>query len=532
MPTLLLIFCLALGGNNSCAGRHIRNTPHATLQVDVALLKPLLDEVESCDNPTVRVFLRLKIAAYLWVHPSDSLNPTSVAEDALVDLRAHDKEMPALYADKFRRELVAQLKAHAPDSPALLVEGDKTDHRTDIEVAYSLLAQDGGADKAVGIVQRSIMGGKDPGAVIVPFLHRLETVNVGDVSKVLDSIMSAEESRQGSISASTLFRLKHLFVRDQTPQQLQRRYMTIVINRAGDVEASRASVVDTYTILTDVLPVVEKQFPDLYNVASARQAALAAQVPNGTLERLLVEKRVSQSSDPLGQLIAEADAASDPSLKEDLRVEAAQLALEKGQTRTAIELVVGLEPKTDDGWLWRDQFIGGSIDQALDKGDVEVAQYGAGQIHSATVHSSALQKIALHQQESNDLAGARDTLDSALKIIKDSDDSADKAVALLELATSYLKVDSQRAPELVRAAIKTINSTAAVTRKVAGSDNIHPSDAENIMKLAYKIVPTFQAMGAVNEYDALELAKYIQRPELKIAAKLGVYTVPSAAYKK
>jgi hypothetical protein len=532
MSTLLLIFCLALSGNNSCAGRHNRNTPRASSQADVAVLDPLLEQVNSCDDPTVRVFLRLKIAAYLWGHPSGSLRPESVAEAALADLRAHEKDMPALYADQFRKELLAQLKAHAPNSPALATEGDKTDHRTDIEVAYSLLAQDGGADKAVGIVQRSIIGGKDPGMVIVPFLHRLEKVNADDVPKVLDAIMSAEESRQGSISAGTLFRLKHLFIREQTPQQLQRRYLAAVINRAGDVDASRAAVVDTYTVLADVLPVVEKQSPDLYNVASARLVQLAGRVPSGTLEHLSVEKRVSQSSDPLGQLIAEADAANDPSLKEDLRVEAAQLALENGQPRTAIELVIGVDPKTDDAWLWRDQFIDGAVDRALDQGNMEVARYGTDQIHSAIARSSALEKIALHLQASSDPAGARDTLNAALKIIKASEDSADKAVALLNLATSYMKVDSQQATELVRTAIKTINNTAAAARKVEANGDTHPRDVENVMKIAYRIVPAFQTISAVDEYGALELAKDIQRRELRIAATLGAYTAQSAADKK
>jgi hypothetical protein len=491
----------------------------------------LLEQIDSSEDPTLRVFLRLKVATYLWKTPSAPVKPESLVSAALADLRAHEKEMPALYVKLFRRELLAQLKAHAPEAAARLSDEYKPSPRTELEVAYSLLGQESGPDKAVSIVQRSIADGRDMGPIVVFFLDRLEKVNPAEVPKVLGSLTSAEESRPGFLSAELLFTLGHLFVREQTPKDLQRRYFAVVINRAGDTEAPPASVVDIYNTLASILPVVERQNPGLYATAGARLSQLAGRMPSGALERLSIDKRVSQSGDPLSQLMIEADAANDQALRGDLLTRAAQLALEKGQTKTAIELAVKLEPKSADARLWRDQFMEGAVDRALDKGDVELARYGAGRIESAAVRSSALQKIALNLLAANDLAGARDTLKSALKLIESLDDSADKAVALLDLAGSYVKVDSQRAPELTRVAVKTINKTPAVMRGADVSGGEHFADVENLMKIAYRIIPTFQELGAADGYAALDLAKGIQRRELRIAATFGAYTGPPATDK-
>jgi len=521
MPTLLLLCFLLLGSSNFCDPHAARNTPAPVPQSDTTLFNPLLEQIDSSEDPTLRVFLRLKVAAYLWKNPSASIKTESLVMAALADLRAHEKEMPAVYVNQFRRDLLAQLRAHAPEAAARLSDEYNPAPRTELEVAYSLLGQEGGADKAVGIVHRAIADGRDLGQIVVFFLNRLDKVKPAEVPKVLGSLMSAEESHPGSISSELLFTLEHLFVREQTPKELQRRYFAVVINRAGETEA--ASVVDIYNTLTTILPVVEQQYPDIYATAGARLSQLEGQMPSGALERLSVDKRVSQSSDQLAQLLIEADNAKDQTLKQDLLTRAAQLAQEKGQTKTAIELALKFEPKNARERLWLDQFVDRAVDQALKKGEVELARYGAGRIESRFIRSSVLEKIALTLQGANDVSGARDTLKSALTLIESLDDSADKAVALFDLANAYVKVDSQRAPNLIRAAVKTINKLPAVSRGPNDNGDTHLADVENAMKIAYVIIPAFQEFGGVDNYAALDLAKDVQRRELRIAATLGAY---------
>ncbi len=531
MGILLLTFCLILSTNTSYSRLFDNTTSAVPSQTNDAPLNALLDEIEAVDEPALRVFLRLKITAHLLDASTESDRLRVVAAKTLADLREHKEEIPDLYANLFRSELTAQMKAYALESAVPSVEQVKVEPRPELEVALSLLGQENGIAKAVNIVESYLAGGKDPGPIIVPFLRRLEKVNSTEVPNVLNAVISVEETHPGSISARTLFTLKHLFVSKQVPQDLRLRYFAAVINRAGEIEPSPSSAVDIYTILVDVLPSLEKQAPELYYTANARLPQLVAHVPKKTLERISVEKRVRESSNPLVQLMVEKDSVSDPSLKEELQVEAARLALEVGKTRMAIELVVKLQPKEDKERLWRDQFIEKVVGSAAERGDVEVARYGISQIQSAAVRLTALEKVALQLQASDDSAGARDALNSALRLIEAWDDDADKAAALLDLASIYLKVDSSRAPEIARAAVKTINKIPSLSRRADLTETARLVEAEKVMKVAYSIVPTFRALIMADKPRALTIAKEIRRQELKTAVNVSVYISQSAANK-
>jgi len=528
MPTLLLIFCLALNGSNSCVKHATKSVPSPSSQYQASVLISLLEQVDTCKEPALRVFLRLKVATYLWSKPSGSLKPETIATTALADLREHEKEIPALYVTQFRKNLIAQLQLHAPELARALAENDNLDTRTDLEVAYSLLSQEKGSEQAVRIVQDSIGGGKDPGPIIVPFLHRLETIKSSDVPKVLNAVISQEEIQPGTISSGTLFQLKHLFIRQQTSEELQNRYLLAVVHRAGQTDGNLGSLVDMYTILADLLPEVEKRNPELYYSASVALTELAKRVPKRTLDRISLDKRVRASNDPLARLMAEMEAVTDPSLKEDLQIGAGQLALENGQIQLAINLVVKLEPKNEQARVWRDQFIEQAVVSAIDNGNIGMAELGAGQIRNASVRSSVMQKVALYFQKSKEPGRAHEALIFAQDAVNTLGDSNEKAVALLNLANSYIQLDSSRSMELVRVAIKIINkvNNPESEQRVQIGDDQQRTSAEGMLIIAYRLVPTFQLLGATDESTALNLAQKIQRQELRIAATFGAYTHP------
>lgn len=531
LSKLFLFFCLILNGGNPYAADIDRGGSVTSSQADPVPLTRLHDEAGASKYPALRVFLRLKIAAYLRSNPSDSLKLESVARLALEDIRTHENEIPAPYRELFRKDLLVQLRAHSPAAAAELSKDYEPDRRTEIQAATSLLGQENGVPKALEIVRYIISGGKDLDPSMVFFLRRLDKVDRAETHNVLGAIMSVEESRPGSISAANLFTLEHLFIREQTPQALQRRYLAVLINRAGGAEANPASMVDIYTTLTAALPEVQKQLPDLYSLAAARLANLEDRMPRATLERLAVENRVGQSTDPLGQLIAEAEAAKDQTLKDELLVKAARLALEKGEAWTAIELVVRLKPDNYHSRVWRDEFIAVAVGRALEKGDTRTAWYGIEQINSPSSRSSALQKAALYFQASGDAAGARGALDSSFKLIKDLESDADKAAALLDLSGCFMKVDEVKAEDVMRAAVKYINRAYGGERGLGTAADSCAGDAESKIKIAYRIVSAFQTLGSVDGLRAREVAKDIKILELRVAAELGTYGGPPATDK-
>jgi hypothetical protein len=532
MHAQVLALSLIFGISNPYLRPVNSDSPQAASLCADTSISLILNRVGAVDDPTLRVFLRLRIAIYLWGAPSGTACPDHVAtaaEGVEADLRDHDQEMPKLYARSLRQSFLAQLKLHDPVLAARLTGGHKPERHTDFQVAYSLLAQKGGASMAVGLAQRSLAGGEDPGgAAAAFFLHKLDKESPAEVSKLLDAVVTAEERRPGSFSADTLLTLKHMFLRGQTPQDLQSRYLSTVINRAGDKDADLSSVTDFYIVLADALPLVEKQLPSLYGTAGARLSELAGRMPARTLERIDLGKRLSQSADPFGQLMIELDSAKDPSLRQALLAEAAPRALANGRLRTAVDLAVQVNPAAGEDAMWRDQLLGEVVENALTSKDAEVAKYAASHIQSPAVHSSALQKIALYFRSADDLTGAREALDAARKLTESAEAGVDKATALLDLAGTFTKVDEQRAWEIADAAVEIINHIPPPDRKAAPGSTERLSYAENMMKIAYRIVPAFHALGVRNLKDAVKRAEDITHQGLSLAAELGARTgVPS-----
>jgi hypothetical protein len=64
-----------------------------------------------------------------------------------------------------------------------------------------------------------------------------------------------------------------------------------------------------------------------------------ARLPNDTVERSAIAERIRQGEDRLSQMITEADSATSPSLKNDLLIQAAQIALTE-KNRNSIGVAV------------------------------------------------------------------------------------------------------------------------------------------------------------------------------------------------
>jgi hypothetical protein len=523
MSTILLSFCLILKGISPCAvGLRLGVIP-ASQQTDGGSSRALLEQVDLSKDPTLRIFLRITIATYLRSNPCASISPESVIRDASHDFSNHEKEIPDLYVDLFRKKLFVNLKASDSKQAPIPTEEDKRNRLSDAQIAYTLLTQKGDVPKALEYAQRNISTSKVLDPYLVSFLRELDKLRRADIPKLLGMIMSAEESHPGFLSGNSFFTLKHLFVREQTPKELQQRYLAALINSPSVTDVKAPSIAEIYAILSAVLPEVQKLSPDLYNSAVVRLSRLSVRLSDEERERLATEQRINQSADPLAQLLVEADVAKSQILKDDLLTKAAQLSLDRGNVRAAIELVLKLRSNNGDIALWRDQFIEGAVESALKKGNVEAARYGSAQIRAVTIRSSALQKIALYFQASGDTANAREMLNFAFKLVDFLDDDANKAAALLDLTEPFIKVDKERVGNLIHTTVKTINRVHAVTRDIDDAHGTRLHYSLEAMKIAYKIGPAFQKLADVDQFVALDLAKDIQSQELKIAARLGVY---------
>ncbi|MDT4953065.1 MAG: hypothetical protein QOJ02_1203 [Acidobacteriota bacterium] len=522
----LLACCLILiGGSLSVGQQPGQNDARHARQRAEALLSKLPDQIKLMDEPTMRVFLRLRIVKFLWDNKLENLSDTTeeMAAEALADIQKYEKEIPELYESSFRSELLALLQLHAPALAARLTEryGLNETH-IQADTAHQLLYTKDGMKRAVEMMREIIRTGQLPPNIEF-FLSDLEDAQPAETISLLADLLTIEERRPGTISWENIFLLKHFYISKNAPPELQARFLTLLINKS-----SRLSILPqqdrtvAYRLLAATLPKIQELLPNLYSLAASQMSSLGASAPKFTLEREDVTKRIEQSNDELAQMIAEAEATKDSSLKERLLVEASQLALKKGQLKVAIDLVMKVESEDSHHLLWRDQFLGDVIQQAIKEADLIVADYGVSKIRSPLKRASIMQIFAAHFFKLNDLVSARERLSNAVKLIESAENNADKAVAFLKTIPLFIKVDNQRALEVAQAAVKVINNIPGPNPEdkpgsAARSDYI----SKTMMPIAWHLIPAFRSLAETDSLGTFSLADSIMRREIKASANFG-----------
>lgn len=532
MVKYFLIICLIASIGNLCYGQQL--LPEANQQarsnVESDLYK-LADEIKLMDEPTFRLFLRIRLATFLWSR-SKNIEAASraeiIAQDALADLEAHEKEIPSLYAKLFRRDLLALFQLHLPALAAHMVEQDKVEQknsRNEFEIAYSMLDSKNGTRPAVDMVRRNLSSGQDPKNMLIYFLGQLEQQNSPELQRLLTEIVAIEEKKAGTVPVNTLLQIIKFYLKDETPTELRGRYFAVIVRtvelnyKGFDQNLMHFS----YQVLNNVvLPGIRSLIPSLYPHAQSVTATLAGRIPQSALDQIAIRNRINQSADPLNQLIVEANATKDESLKESLLIEAAQLAMGKGQLKLALDLLP--ESSNDPNYrLWRDQFLGDLVNTALKTKDTEMAGYAASKINSPLRRASALEKIALDYFEAKKLAYARELLNDAVKAIEKSEGDAEKAKEYLNITLAFMKIDEVRVTEMIQAAIKSINNIPQPKIEEKADSAARQAYAKTLTEIGWNIVPVFRSFAQKDEIGTFLLASGIQRREAKAFAIFGAY---------
>jgi hypothetical protein len=535
----LCLLLIAVGFCVPCAAQTAQPAaPPESVQRSEDALSDALDQVKAVDEPTLRVFLRLRIATSLWRSSyRGKVKVETVASEAVVDLQNNIDKVPASYANWFRRDLLAQLSLHAPAVAAGLTkeyELNEQESRTQVGVASAMLDSKGGADSAVKLVSGSLAQGAALDPALDFFLLKLKEKQPAALTPLLTQIVAVLEQRPAAASVDALFRLKHFYVASGTPREVQERYLAVTVGATREAASGgdQREMEKAYNLLQGILPALADRQPALFAAASQQAAALTTRLPRAFIEQADIYQRVRQAANPLDQLIVEANATKDESVRARLLAEAAQLAHAKDQPQLALELVTKIRlDSSDSRMMWRDQFLADIVGRALDGKNVELARKAATHINSALNRSAALQKIALHNLAAGDSQGAQSALAEAQKLITSAaDDDVNKVVALFNLSAACFKVDEPQAFGLAQAAVSLINKGA----KPEANKGANPGggDIEAKMKVASSVIPAFRTLATKDSAGALSLAQTIQYPELKAPAFFGASmgaSVPAGA---
>lgn len=486
------------------------------------------DQVKSIKEPMLRIFFKLKLVTLLWndkYRSTSSLAPELLVIEALDDLKAHESKMPAMYVKSFRAELLGLVQLYAPALFADIGKQSKTkvnDDSDQLDVAHSLLGKNGGVTSAVETV-RHILNNKnnksDLKGSLFFFLFKLEKEQPTEFLSLLAEILSVAEQNPGRISVESLFWLKMFYLRDNSSAQLKARFIDTAV---GTIEAGLNHPDQdqsySYQLLSFLSFMVRNSQPSLYIRINNLMAALNGSIPKKTRDWMDLQSRIEQSSDPLNELMREADLSNDSSIKQELLIQAAQLAKSKGQLKLAVELADKIEKNR---LLWRDQFLSEIVDQGIQTKDPDFAYSVACKIDSISSRTNAIRKVVAYLSKSNDVGRARELLNSAVTQINSSKNSMEKIRSLLFVAAAFIKIDEGLVIETTQAAIKVSNDILRTKPEDSRESEARKSYDQSMIEIASGLIPLFRYIAAGDEFRAYGLASDFQNKEMSAAAIFG-----------
>jgi len=518
-------FLLLLTTGSVCLAQNIQDETSFARQRANELIEDLPAQIKKVDDATIRVFLRLRLATFYWSELSEQSRERARALtlSGLQDLDEHRADLVPLYADSFREDLLALLEVHAPDLAARHRAGADTTERVTpgnpYDVAYAMLRTKGQAALAVQTLTRALSGGEAPTMTISYFLSELQRQQPSLVPQLLSDILSVQERRPGTLSVEMLFWLLDPYVWRNNRDDVKRRFLSVTV--AATAESYQWSdlgkLATAFNLLRVTVPLTQKLVPGIYAQAAAQLATVRARLPNETVERSAIAERIRQSEDTLSQMITEANSATSPSLKNDLLIQAAQFALTKGKLQLSFDLAMSVS-SDENSKTWQQQFLSELVRRAVENKDAKLGLTVASRIEMPLARAEALQRLALLFFNLKDLWKAKESLVESLKLIRGSDNSPEKAIALLTSLRVFARVDRAMVPDVAEEAIKALNALQFTAR----NDKPQPEPTRRaLMSVVWNTMPSFEALVQWDELGALNFVEKIERVELRTVAGFG-----------
>src|SRR5215213_346737 len=512
---------LLLTSSQFCLAQDAQEQMPFAKQRALELVASLPAEIKTIDDATVRVFLQLRLATFQWSelteHSPERARATTLS--ALKDLDEHRADLVPLYAGLFREDLLALLELHAPDLAARYRAGADTNEKVTpgnlYDVALSMLRTKGQAALAVQTLTRALRDGDPPTLTSTYFLSELRRQQPTLVPQLLSDILSVQERRPETLSIEMLSWLVDPYVWRNEREDIKRRFLSVIV--AATAESYQWSdpgeLATAFDLLRVTVPLIQKLLPQIYPQAAAQLATVRARLPNDTVERSAIAERIRQSEDRLSQMITEADSATSPSLKNDLLIQAAQIALTEKKPQLAFDLAMSVSTD-DNSKVWRQQFLGELVKGAVENKDAKLGLTIASKIESPLARAEGLQRLALLFFNLKDLWKAKESLIESLKLIRGSDNTPEKAIALLRSLRLVVRVDHAMIPDVAEESVKVLNALQ-FDKPQTGP----PPRA--LMEIAWNTMPSFEALVQWDELGALNFVEKIQRIELRTVAGFG-----------
>lgn len=482
----------------------------------------LENQVREIPFVSVRVFVRYKIASWLWENGKDETGRAEqLAVKAIEELYKHKTEISSF--SSLSSDLFTLLETNAEEKAKKLSAKYNLTSEDDLNNADSLLNKKDGEKLATDKLLQSLTNQTELAPAAITLMSQLHSRKSPELLRILAAIVNFQETGKINFSADLLSSIAYHFQDSIVPNDLRIRFFGIVLNTARNAfQMPNSDVSSAYNLLNIVTPEIAKNAPDFLGEASALQNALSTRVSQKTKEARDKFERINNSNDKLDALISEAEKTENKIEKYRLYVQAAQLALKEEKLRLSVDLVEKTIEENSEGFplafrnQWHDQFLGNVVQQALKKDDVDSADYATKKIVDKLFLAETLRKTAIYYSEKQDFISAVDSFDKAFKLAANSDEAIKKVYSLIGLISTAQKIDKNRVSEVTARTAKAINAIPTLDNDDKPGTENYKNYIKSIMTINYNLLPVISNLAKENKLEATNFANQINRKEIKI----------------
>ena len=493
------------------------------------VLARALDNIKKMDEAGLRLSARNQILSYLVSDkaPSDEKQAlaTQIARDALIDLREHSEEINPFMLSYLSNDLGSWIQKHQPN---LIEDFEKTikptlrvDASQQIRSLFEL--EDGDTLAAKRIRQELVDQGSLKGLNF--WLDELMRRNSREFEPLASDIVARAE--QGQISFETLFWISDIYLRPQTSNGLRNRFVATVVARTHPANFVVEPAPETaHNLLTKLLPFIKQSTPELYDQALNHSFAIRASLNERQLASDARIKRLKESVNPIADLKSEAEAAKTKTERNELLLQAAELALEKRKFDLCLDILgdVDVNVAAADFGSWQrsiDQILKNLVRACLSGKFAHLAEKGASRIGSSLTRVEALNLIMRYSIKTNDKEAAQRLLIEASTVAGSGPDNSDKAKAFFLLSVACDQVDGSKKADLLLSGIKALNNLSKPDAN-ARDKTIYQTYVQRLDNSGYELTKGFKGLIKQDENGAMALVEKLQKPDLRTFALIGI----------
>ncbi len=482
----------------------------------------LQQQIKQLKNPTFRAFLRIQLITW---QPSDA-GPArrqaamEVATQGVTDLCEHQDEVWLPTASWLHEIFVKQIKNfQAPEAPALeicvLKSGPKNGPASDLSAGIKMLSSPETSAAGLKLAKAAILSGQVQASSMLGQLH---SVPPAHLPELLGAVLSLEEKQPGALTLMLMPFFSPMFFGESVPPELTTRWMSVALRatRLPAEELAKPFVGGPVNqLLNGIAGPAQRLAPALFPEIASRLRALNKN--SNILEtRLAAEERIQKATDPLEQLISEANSASDEQLRKQFFSRAARAAKEQGKLTTAVDLATKTAGNGDQIWL--NEFLLDIVSLAVKNRSPFDATYAIPHMTRPLIRANAFRLVGEYYAGTKETIRSKQAFTQSAKALESADNSNDKVRMLLMLAEGVLKYEPADAYELFHEAVKGINNLPSPEQSQEKMYYVQ------LLPIAEDLIRTFRELAAHENQIATNLAAEIKLSELRVSALGGTYS--------